>query len=58
MRRWATQRLREYLVKGFAITLGLGVLISMFSAIVVTRTLLHLGLDRMERAKHPAWFGI
>lgn len=30
------------LIKGFALTLGLGVLISMFSAITVTRTLLRL----------------
>jgi protein-export membrane protein SecD len=30
------------IVKGFAITLGLGVLISMFSAIVITKTLLQL----------------
>ncbi|MBT7337778.1 protein translocase subunit SecD, partial [Candidatus Peregrinibacteria bacterium] len=29
------------IVKGFAVTLGMGVLISMFSAIVITRFLLH-----------------
>ncbi|MGD9118142.1 MAG: protein translocase subunit SecD [Dehalococcoidia bacterium] len=29
-------------VQGFALTLGIGVLVSMFTAIVVTRTLLHL----------------
>lgn len=31
-------------VKGFALTLAIGVLVSMFSAIVVTRTLLKLGI--------------
>ncbi|MCK5211978.1 MMPL family transporter, partial [Candidatus Parcubacteria bacterium] len=30
------------IVKGFAITLGLGVLVSMFSAIVITKTFLQL----------------
>jgi len=34
------------IIKGFAITLGLGILISMFSAIVVTRMLLYLVLGR------------
>ena len=29
-------------VKGFALTLAIGVAVSMFSAITVTRTLLHL----------------
>ena len=33
---------RAALVKGFALTLGIGVLVSMFSAIVVTRTFLRL----------------
>lgn len=34
------------LIKGFAITLGLGILVSMFSAITVTRTFLRLILSR------------
>ena len=46
------------IVLGFAVTLGLGVLVSMFTAIVVTRTLLHLVLDRVQQAEHPAWFGV
>jgi hypothetical protein len=29
----------------------------MFTAIVVTRTLLHLILDRLKFAEHPAWYG-
>jgi preprotein translocase subunit SecD len=32
-------------VKGFALTLAIGVGVSMFSAIFVTRTLLHLLMD-------------
>src|SRR3990172_194204 len=39
---WFGEQFGASLVKGFALTLGLGVLISMFSAIVVTRTLLRL----------------
>ncbi|MBU1178585.1 protein translocase subunit SecD, partial [Patescibacteria group bacterium] len=34
------------IIKGFAITLGLGILVSMFSAIVVTRMLLYLVLGK------------
>ncbi len=39
---WFGDQFGAALVKGFALTLGLGVLISMFSAIIVTRTLLRL----------------
>ena len=39
---WFGDQLGASLVQGFALTLGLGVLVSMFSAIVVTRTLLRL----------------
>jgi preprotein translocase subunit SecD len=46
------------IVKGFAITLMIGVLVSLFTAIVVTRTFLHLVLDNVRSAEHPKWFGI
>ena len=39
---WFGDQFGANLVKGFALTLGLGVLISMFSAIIVTRTFLRL----------------
>src|SRR3990172_6437943 len=39
---WFGDQFGAALVKGFALTLGIGVLVSMFSAIVVTRTLLRL----------------
>ncbi len=46
------------MVKGFAFTLGLGVLISLFTAIIVTRTFLHLVLDNIRGGEHPSWFGL
>jgi preprotein translocase subunit SecD len=39
---WFGDQFGASLVKGFALTLGLGVIISMFSAILVTRTFLRL----------------
>ena len=44
-------------VKGFALTLGLGVGISLFTAITVTRTLLYLLVDA-GAGNHPEWFGL
>ncbi len=44
------------LVQGFAITLGLGVLVSMFSAIVVTRSFLRL-LVGTGIARNAEWLG-
>ncbi len=40
-------------VKGFAITLAIGVVISMFSAITVTRTFLHLLMDGSTSGVRP-----
>jgi preprotein translocase subunit SecD len=45
-------------VKGFSITLALGVGVSLFTAIIVTRTFLHTLLDRIKLAEHPRWFGL
>ncbi|MDR3710987.1 MAG: protein translocase subunit SecD [Capsulimonadaceae bacterium] len=44
-------------VKGFALTLGIGVVISLFTAITVTRTLLYLLVDA-HAGNHPEWFGL
>jgi preprotein translocase subunit SecD len=44
-------------VKGFALTLGLGVVVSMFTAIIVTRTFLRLIID-LDVVKHHRWFGV
>jgi len=45
------------LIKGFAITLGIGILISMFSAIVVTKTFLKLSAGEWL-AKRMGWLGV
>ena len=46
-------------VKGFALTLLIGVLVSLFSAITVTRTLLYLLVSLFPGlAKNPALFGL
>ncbi len=43
------------LVKGFALTLGIGVVVSMFTAITVTRTFLRLSSTKLSQ-KHLSWF--
>jgi preprotein translocase subunit SecD len=45
------------LVKGFSLNLLIGVLVSLFTAIVVTRTFLHVVLDNLKFVEHPRWFG-
>ena len=44
-------------VKGFALTLAIGVIVSMFSAITVTKNFMHLIFGTGE-LKHPALFGL
>jgi len=46
------------MVKGFSINLALGVVVSLFTAIIVTRTYLHLVLDNLKLGDHPRWFGL
>ncbi len=46
------------MVKGFSITLALGVIVSLFTAINVTRTYLHVVLDNTKLEEHPGWFGL
>ena len=45
------------LIRGFAITLAIGVLVSMFSAIFVTKTLLSL-VTKVEAFRKPVLFGV
>jgi preprotein translocase subunit SecD len=45
------------IVKGFALTLAIGVLVSMFSAITVTKNFMHYFFDTWDLS-HPAWFGL
>ena len=44
-------------VKGFALTLAIGVMVSMFTAITVTKNFMHLIFGTGE-LKHPALFGL
>ena len=46
------------MVKGFSVTLALGVGVSLFTAIIVTRTFLHTLLDNIKLTEHPRWFGL
>jgi preprotein translocase subunit SecD len=46
------------MVKGFSITLALGIIVSLFTSIIVTRTFLHVVLDSVKFTEHPRWFGI
>ena len=55
---WFGSTFGASIVKGFAFTLAIGVLVSLFTAVFVTRTFLHLVLDRLNFAERQAWFGI
>jgi preprotein translocase subunit SecD len=44
------------IIKGFAVTLGVGVLISMFTAIVVSRTFMRL-LVQTSFGRQPGLYG-
>ena len=46
------------IVIGFAFTLAVGVFVSLFTAIVVSRTLLTLILGALKPTDFPKWFGI
>ncbi len=46
------------IVKGFSITLALGVVISLFTALVVTRTLMSLVFSLFTPENKARWFGI
>ena len=45
------------IVKGFALTLAIGVMVSMFSAITITKNFMHLAFGT-GNLKHPEWFGL
>ncbi len=55
---WFGNTFGASIVKGFAITLAIGVLVSLFTAITITRTLLHLALERVSTAQHARLLGI
>jgi preprotein translocase subunit SecD len=55
---WFGNAFGASIVKGFSLTLALGVLVSLFTAITVTRSFLHLVLDTIKQAEHPRLFGV
>ncbi len=55
---WFGSAFGASIVKGFALTLALGVGVSLFTAITVTRSLLHLALDTLPMARQPRWLGV
>jgi protein-export membrane protein SecD len=55
---WFGSQFGASVVKGFALTLALGVGVSLFTAILVTRTMLHAVLDRVDFSERHSWFGI
>ena len=55
---WFGSTFGATIVKGFALTLALGVLISLFTALFVTRTLLNATIRWFEKANLNHWFGI
>jgi preprotein translocase subunit SecD len=54
---WFGNTFGASIVKGFSLTLALGVLVSLFTAITVTRTFLHVVLDGIRVAESPRLFG-
>ena len=55
---WFGSAFGATIVKGFAITLALGVIISLFSALYITNTLLATALDKLNIKNYERWFGI
>ena len=55
---WFGSAFGATIVKGFALTLALGVVVSMFSAYFVTRTILSLSAKMLEKVDKQRWFGI
>ncbi|MGB8984596.1 MAG: protein translocase subunit SecD [Anaerolineales bacterium] len=55
---WFGSTFGATIVKGFSLTLALGVIISLFTAIYVTRTLLTAVLRNFKPANLQFWFGI
>jgi preprotein translocase subunit SecD len=55
---WFGSTFGATIVKGFSLTLALGVAISLFTAIYVTRTLLTLIITNLKPRNLQTWFGI
>jgi len=55
---WFGSTFGATIVKGFSLTLALGVVVSLFTAILVTRTFLSAILNYWKPANLSRWFGI
>lgn len=55
---WFGSTFGASIVKGFSLTLALGVIVSLFTAITVTRTFLHVVLGNLRLIDRPGWFGV
>jgi preprotein translocase subunit SecD len=55
---WFGSTFGASIVKGFSLTLALGVMVSLFTAITATRSFLHVALDSLRVPEHPSWFGV
>lgn len=54
---WFGSQFGASIVKGFALTLAIGVLVSLFTAIVVTRTFLSITTDAVKPSQYQKLFG-
>lgn len=55
---WFGSALGVSIVRGFSLTLAIGVLVSIFTALSVPRTFLHLILGNIKTTERPTWFGV
>jgi len=55
---WFGNTFGATIVKGFSLTLAMGVAVSLFTALLVTRTVLALVLEYFKPSNYPRWFGI
>ncbi|HMN59755.1 MAG TPA: protein translocase subunit SecD, partial [Anaerolinea sp.] len=56
---WFGSSFGATIVKGFAFTLGLGIVVSLFTALVATRAFLYTLVDRTKpEAKDVKWYGV
>ncbi len=55
---WFGSAFGASIVRGFAVTLSLGVLVSVFCALVVTKTYLHYTLELIKPKDLVKWFGL
>jgi preprotein translocase subunit SecD len=55
---WFGSSFGATIVKGFSLTLALGVMISLFTAIYITRTLLVIFINAFKPKNLDAWFGL